>query len=115
MDSKGFFCKDEKMGKAQKQAAIASLKELIAQMQGKMAEGEGEEEMTADALSEAVEEATETASNEEQEGEEGEDEAAAMQEDMKNMLSGRPKAPSRAKMRVMALEVKKPGKKIVKV
>jgi len=110
----GFCPVGSKMDSAQKQAVIASLKELIGQMQSQMAAGEGETEMSEDSLSEAIEDATEGSKGEESEGMEMGDEAMAMKEDMKNMLSGRPKPPSRAKMSVMAVEVKKPGKKFGK-
>jgi hypothetical protein len=109
----GFCHGASKLNPAQKQAAIASLKELIAQMQGKMAEGDGEKEMSEGVLAEAIEAASE-GSAEESPKEEMSEEAAEMNEDMKMMLSGRKKPPSRAKMSVMAVEVKKPGKKFGK-
>jgi len=115
----GFCPGGSKMNPAQKQAVIASLKELIGQMQGEMAKGDGDKEMSGEVLAEAIESATEGAAHEnmedemEDKGEMSED-AMAMKEDMKNMLSGRPPKPSRAKMSVMAVEMKKPGKKFGK-
>ena len=106
----------KKMGPAGKQAAIASLKELIALMQGKMAEGDGETEMSGDSLSEAIEEATEGKGRESAEAPEMEasEDSDMMKEDMKNMLSGRKKPPSRAKLSITAMQFKKPMKKLGK-
>jgi hypothetical protein len=79
-----------------------------------MAEGDGEKEMSEDALSEAIEEATEGSSEEESPKMAMSEEAQMMNEDMKNMLSGRKGPPSRAKMSAVAIQVKKPGKKFGK-
>jgi hypothetical protein len=110
----GLCAKGARLGPAEKQAAIASLKELIAMMQGKMAEGDGEQEMSGDSLSEAIEEATEGAAQSESPKMEMSEDAMSMQEDMKNMLNGPKAKPSRAKMSAVAIQVKKPGKKFGK-
>lgn len=104
-----------KMGPSHMQAIHKALGDLRALMQQKMNAGDGDEEMSGQSLSDAVGKASANANGGDASTEPSEDQTA-MNDDMKRMMGGRPKPPSRSKMSMVSMSMKKmPGKKFGKV